>query len=91
MDIPYVELDTASLLYEFSEALIKDDKHDIGYFTYRNRKSHKYHGKPAPNHPSPIHHWQIGGLGIALSLVMGLLHDLQEMQKVMQQENSVIK
>ena len=53
MDIPYVTHDMARLFYEASEALVLDDKHDLGYFTYKNRKSHKYHGRLAPNHESP--------------------------------------
>ena len=44
----------------FGESLIKDDKGDLGYLTYRNRKRHTYHGKKSPHHPSPWHHYQIG-------------------------------
>lgn len=44
----------------FGETLIRDDKHDLGYLNYRNRRRHKYHGRHAPDHPSPLHHWQAG-------------------------------
>lgn len=51
----------------FGESLIRDDKGDLGYLTYRNRRRHRYHGKLAPDHPSPVHHWQLGTLLILLS------------------------
>ena len=50
-------VDSLSLL---SETLIKDDKGDLGYLQYRNRRRHRYHGKISPHHPSPVHHYQIG-------------------------------
>lgn len=50
----------------FGEALIRDDKGDLGYFDYRNRRRHTYHGKNAPHHPSPFHHYQVGTI---LSLI----------------------
>lgn len=46
----------------FGESLIKDDKADLGYLNYRNRKRHKYRGRHAPHHPSPWHHYQVGSL-----------------------------
>lgn len=51
----------------FGESLIRDDASDLGYFTYRNRRRHKYHGKLAPDHPSPFHHYQIGTILVLLS------------------------
>jgi hypothetical protein len=65
----------------FGESLIKDDKADLGYFTYRNRRGHKYRGKAAPNHPSPWHHYQIGSLLCLTSYLLGplaLISDLKE-------------
>lgn len=44
----------------FGESLIKDDAGDLGYFTYRNRNRHTYHGKKSPHHPSPVHHYMLG-------------------------------
>ena len=86
VDIPYVSYDAARLLYNLSEAMIYDDRHDIGWFTYKNRKNHKYHGKPAPDHESGFHHWQWGGIGIAISEIMGLLATLGEAQKALKEQ-----
>lgn len=52
----------ARFVDKLGEFLIADDKHDIGYYSYRNRNSHFYHGRKAPHHPSVMHHWQVGGL-----------------------------
>ena len=54
----------------FAESLIKDDASDLGYFNYRNRKRHTYHGKKSPHHESPLHHYQ---LGTALGLLSYML------------------
>lgn len=54
----------------FGEQLIRDDKGDLGYFDYRNRRRHKYHGRYSPNHPSPVHHYQAGTV---ISLVSYML------------------
>lgn len=77
--IPYVTLDQANMLYNLGEWLIEDDRHDIGYTTYTNRKNHYYHGKKAPYHESPIHHWQIGGILLLLSQMAGALALVREM------------
>ena len=86
MNLPYVSYDAARLLYDISEAAILDDRHDLGWFTYKNRKNHKYHGKVAKDHPDPFHHWQWGGLGIAIAEVMGLLATLNEAQQALNQD-----
>ena len=86
MDIPYVSFDAARMLYNISEAAIFDDKHDIGYFAYKNRKNHKYHGKKAPDHPESFHHWQWGGLGIAAATIMYLIATLNETQKALKEQ-----
>jgi hypothetical protein len=57
-------VDSLNLL---GETLIIDDKGDLGYLNYRNRRRHKYHGRVAPHHPSPLHHWQAGTLISLLS------------------------
>ncbi len=65
----------------FGESLIKDDKGDLGTFNYRNRKRHTYHGKKAPNHPSPFHHYQVGTVIYLTSLFMApiaMALDIQE-------------
>ena len=65
----------------FGESLIRDDKGDLGYFTYRNRHRHKYHGRHAPNHPSPLHHYMAGSvlvLGSYLLAPLALALDIKE-------------
>ena len=65
----------------FGESLIKDDKGDLGYLTYRNRTRHKYHGRVAPHHPSPFHHWQPGTAIVLASYFLAplaLALDIQE-------------
>src|ERR1051326_2247311 len=59
-----VTMPIARFVDKLGEFLIADDKHDIGYYSYKNRKNHTYHGRKAPNHPSVMHHWQVGALGI---------------------------
>lgn len=66
----YNLIETLSL---FGESLVKDDKGDLGHFQYRNRRRHKYHGKRAPHHPSPWHHYQIGSAIILGSYLLGPL------------------
>jgi hypothetical protein len=62
----------AKTIYNLGSSLIQDDKGDIGWITYRNRNNHVYHGKVAPNHPSPFHHWQIGTILCMLGQAMAL-------------------
>jgi hypothetical protein len=50
------------MLWTFGEGLITDDAGDLGYASYRGRDNHVYHGKRSPNHPSPMHHYQLGTL-----------------------------
>ena len=50
------------IMYDLGEALIADDKGDLGYFSYRNRPRHRYHGVSSPRHDSALHHWQAGVL-----------------------------
>ena len=52
----------AKFVDKLGEFLIADDKHDLGYYAYKNRKNHYYHGIKSPNHPSMMHHWQVGGI-----------------------------
>ena len=65
----------------FGESLIIDDKGDLGTFNYRNRRRHKYHGKKAPHHPSPFHHYQVGTIVCLTSYLLApiaLALDIQE-------------
>ena len=53
--------DTISkIMYDIGATMIYDDRADLGYFSYKNRRNHKYNGKYSPDHASPFHHWQIG-------------------------------
>lgn len=62
--------DFVETLNIFGESLIRDDKSDIGKLSYRNRKRHKYHGKLAPDHPSPFHHYQAGSILLFISYLL---------------------
>ena len=62
----------AKAIYNLGHSLIQDDKGDIGWITYRGRQNHTYHGKVAPDHPSPFHHWQIGTILCMLGQAMAL-------------------
>jgi hypothetical protein len=85
VDIPYVSYDMAKLMYTFGESLVADDKGDIGYFKYKGRKSHRYHGKKSPNHQSELHHWMWGGLLIAAAEIAGTIATLREAQEALKQ------
>lgn len=50
------------MMWDFGEALVRDDAGDLGYASYRGRHNHIYHGKRSPDHPSPFHHYQVGTL-----------------------------
>lgn len=69
-------------MWNLGENLIHDDKGDLGYFNYRGRRSHRYHGVSSPDHPSALHHWQagvvlvLGAIGLTLS---NLVNDAREM------------
>lgn len=73
--------DLVETLSLFGESLIRDDASDLGYFTYRNRKRHKYHGKHAPHHPSPFHHYQIGSLLVLASYIFAPIAMATDMQE----------
>ncbi len=42
------------------QVLLEDDWHDFGWYSYFNRDGH-------PDHPSPLHHWQIGAFFIFIA------------------------
>ena len=52
-----------SQLTMLGKVLLEDDWHDFGWFTYFDRPGH-------PDHPSPLHHWQIGAFFIFLGEAM---------------------
>jgi hypothetical protein len=78
MKLPYFDKDFAKCIYETGKALIYDDKADLGFTSYKGRSSHKYHGKNAPNHPSPAHHWMAGTLLVMVSQFMALAATAQQ-------------
>ena len=57
------------MMHDFSMFLIVDDKHDLGRFSYYDRKGHFYRHSESPHHPSPFHHYQVGILGLFVSQV----------------------
>lgn len=74
MQLPYVPDQVFEILHEFSVFLLKDDKHDLGYYRYYRRKGHYYLGHPAPNHPGMLHHWQVGMAGLVMAQIGGLIN-----------------
>lgn len=77
--------DIAKILYNLGESMIHDDRGDLGWVTYRNRKTHHYGGHLAPNHSSPFHHWQAGTLLCLVAQAMALISTAQEAQTVLQE------
>lgn len=74
MQLPYIPDEVFEIMHEFSVFLLKDDKHDLGYYRYYKRKGHYYMGKPAPNHPGMLHHWQVGMAGLVMAQLGGLIN-----------------
>ena len=72
--------DLIEALSIFGESLIKDDRADLGYFTYKNRRRHRYRGKVSPDHPSPWHHYQIGSLLCLTSYILAPLAMVADIQ-----------
>jgi hypothetical protein len=73
--------DLIEALSIFGESLIKDDAGDLGYFSYRNRRRHRYRGKPSPHHPSPLHHYHFGTLLCLTSYILAPLALASDMQE----------
>lgn len=74
--------DFAKILYNFGSAMIKDDAHDLGFMSYRSRNSHKYHGVIKPDHPSNLHHWQVGSALVLISQLMALADTASEAMEI---------
>ena len=82
--------DYTKILYNIGKAMIYDDKGDLGYANYHGRRSHTYHGKNSPNHPSPWHHYQLGSVLVLLSQFLSLnsvAKDAQELYNESINEN----
>jgi len=86
--VPDISLPECEIIYNIGEALLFDDRGDIGFFTYRHRNNHYYNGKKSPNHPSPLHHWQIGALLVIFSEIAGLAAIAREVENNKQQDIS---
>lgn len=63
-DMPKIPIQLFELIHNISMFLLLDDKHDIGRFSYHNRTDYYWKGRYSPDHPSPLHHWYIGWLGL---------------------------
>ena len=74
MQLPYIPDEFFEVMHEFSVFLLKDDKHDLGYYRYYKRKGHYYMGKHSPDHPGMLHHWQVGMAGLIFAQLGGLLN-----------------
>jgi hypothetical protein len=77
-----LDKDFAKAIYNLGHLLIHDDKGDLGFTTYHGRSSHTYHGKKAPDHPSPVHHWMAGTALVMISQIMALAATAQEAASV---------
>jgi len=79
-DLPKFSFDSdfAKILYNFGSAMIRDDANDLGFMSYRSRNSHKYYGVISPDHPSNLHHWQVGSVLVLLSQFMALADTASE-------------
>lgn len=74
-------------MWDLGAGLIEDDKHDLGYFSYRGRHNHRYHGVASPNHDSPFHHWQAGAFLVLSSLLLTLGNMANDAKAIMDEEN----
>lgn len=62
------------IIHNVSLFLLRDDISDIGRFTYYDRDDHYYHGNKSTDHPSMLHHWQFGIIGLVVSQFGSLLN-----------------
>ena len=78
---PKIPIEFWEFIYELSTALIIDDVHDIGKFSYWNRHDHYYHFKKSPHHPSPFHHWQVGFFGAFIAQIGAAITKAMDMKE----------
>lgn len=76
------------LMWDLGETLIIDDKDDLGYFSYKGRNRHRYHGQNNPNHPLPFHHWQAGVMLLGLSQILTLASLARDVKEVAEEEST---
>jgi hypothetical protein len=62
------------IIHNISLFLLRDDISDLGRFSYYDREDHYYHGNKSTDHPSMMHHWQIGIVGLVVSQFGSLLN-----------------
>ena len=65
--IPVLPESFFEAIHNISMYLLLDDAHDLGRFSYYQRGDYYYHGRHSPNHPSPVHHWQLAIFGLLFS------------------------
>lgn len=87
--LPNLSIPECEILYNLGETLLYDDRQDIGFFTYRKRQNHYYNGKKSEDHPSALHHWQLGALLVLFSEIAGLVAIAREMQKPPEEERII--
>ena len=81
----HVDKDMAKIIYNLGEAMIQDDRGDLGWVTYHGRRLHHYGGKSAPNHSSPVHHWMAGTALCLIAQLMALAQTAQEAHQIYQE------
>ena len=82
--------DVAKILYNLGASMIEDDKSDLGWVTYSNRRLHHYGGRHAPNHANPFHHWMAGTALCLISQAMALVSTAREAQEVYEEIQAAI-
>jgi hypothetical protein len=70
------------MLWTLGETLIRDDASDLGYASYRGRQNHIYHGVRSPDHPSPLHHYQVGTVLCMVAQLLQLSTVASEAQEI---------
>ena len=78
-------------MYDVGKALLVDDKMDIGYTIYYNRKGHLYHGRRSPHHPSALHHWQLAIPMILGSQILALIAKAKEVYTAFQEVDGIFE
>ena len=86
----HADKDVSKILYNLGKSMIEDDKSDLGWVTYRNRRLHRYHGRAAPDHSSPVHHWMAGTLLCLIAQGLALVQTANDAREVYQEiQNSI--
>lgn len=78
----HADKDVSKILYNLGASMIADDKSDLGWTTYRNRRLHHYQGRAAPHHESPVHHWMAGTALCLIAQMMALAQTANDARQV---------